>query len=271
MRCETHLLLRRSPWKLILRGTMLALLYRLCDACLYIGTRNKEFYGSLGVPECKLFFVPYTVDNAYFAKDAERARPKRDELRAELGIPRDSVALLFASKMTARKRPMDLLLAYERLVAQGLAVSLLYVGDGEQRPALEEHAARQGLHGVRFAGFRNQSELPALYASSDVFVLPSTDEPWGLIINEVMCAGLPVVTTEEVGAAADLLRDGENGYVYPAGDIDALAEHLAALVANAELRIHMGLRSKEIIQNWSYEECMTGLFDALRSDRREPA
>ena len=263
MRCETHLLLRRSAWKRALRRPALSLLYRLCDACVYIGTRNQEFYSSLGVPEDRLFLVPYTVNNVYFEEAAARARPMRDELRAELGISRDSVAILFASKMTARKRPMDLLLAYERLVAQGLPASLLYVCDGEQRSALEEYAARRNLHGVRFVGFRNQSELPAIYAASDVFVLPSIDEPWGLVINEVMCAGLPVVTTEEVGAAPDLVRHGENGFVYQATSVQALADHLATLVQDKGLRQKMGAASRRLIAGWDYDRCVRGVLEAL--------
>jgi len=117
---------------------------------------------------------------------------------------------------------------------------------------------------VVFAGFFNQSELPSVYATCDIFVLPSEDEPWALVVNEVMCAGRPVVTTREVGCARDLVTHAENGFIYRAGDISALASALEILVEEPALRAQMGAAGLRKIKDWSYEQCTKGLEAATR-------
>ena len=114
-----------------------------------------------------------------------------------------------------------------------------------------------------FTGFVNQSELPALYAASDVFVLPSEHEPWGLAVNEAMCAGLPVVVSREVGCVADLVRDGVNGYTPAAGDIEGLARALRRLIEDEGLRQRQGQASLARIQQWGYQQCLEGIRSAL--------
>jgi glycosyltransferase involved in cell wall biosynthesis len=121
---------------------------------------------------------------------------------------------------------------------------------------LKDLAAELKLEHVAFPGFINQSELPRIYAASDVFVLASENEPWGLIVNEVMCAGLPVVVGDQVGCAADLVENGGNGWLVPAGQLQYLAERLLAILETPEQRRAMGQRSIEIIAGWGYEQCV---------------
>ena len=109
----------------------------------------------------------------------------------------------------------------------------------------------------------NQVELPLVYAASDVFVLPSENEPWGLIVNEVMCAGLPVIVSDEVGCVPDLVRDGINGAQIKARDVDSLVTALKSVIADDENRRAMGRASLRIIQDWSYERCRLGVRDSL--------
>lgn len=264
MRGDTHLLLKRHPFKRALRKPLMALLYRLCDACLYIGTRNREFYEAHGVASRKLFLVPFTVDNQSFSDAAIEAPPQREALRARLGLAPDMSVILYASKLIPRKRPRDLLLAHAELRRRGVRAALVYVGDGEERSSLEQEAAASGLApDVLFIGFVNQSELPAYYAMADVFVLPSEDEPWGLVINEVMCCGVPVVTTSEVGAAADLVLDGQTGFTYQTGDVAALANTLARVVTDGALRRAMSENARVRMGQWSYAETIEGIRQAL--------
>ena len=129
---------------------------------------------------------------------------------------------------------------------------------------LRDYCKHHGLDNVVFTGFVNQSDLPALYAASDIFVLPSQDEPWGLAINEAMCAGLPIIVSREVGCAIDLVKDGENGFTPAAGDIEGLACALRDLVIDAELRRRQGEASRARIQQWGYRECLEGIRLALR-------
>jgi glycosyltransferase involved in cell wall biosynthesis len=274
MRCETHLLLQRSPLKRALRRLLMRVLYtQLCSACLPIGTRNKEFYLEHGVDERHLFLVPYTVDNDYFARRTEDTEERSAALRRELGLPPGKPVILFASKLMPRKRPMDLLVAYHRLRTRSIHACLVFVGSGEEEAALRRYAAEYQVSDVHFGGFRNQSELPDFYHLADMFVLPSENEPWGLIINEVMAAGLPVIATEEIGAAADLVKHGENGFVYSAGDVDALSRHLETLVLDRSLCQRMAQHSRGLIDSWDFGLCVHGVREALAapSCRLEPA
>ena len=169
-------------------------------------------------------------------------------------------------KFQPRKRPDDLLLAYERLCRSlpgKPAPYLLFVGDGEMRDQLEASARDKRLAGVRFLGFRNQTELPAFFDLADAFVLPSVHEPWGLIVNEVMAAGRAVVATDKVGCAVDLVRHGVNGYVFPAGDIAALSCALGELVAAPQRSRAMGEAGRAMIERWSFREDLNGLRQAL--------
>jgi glycosyltransferase involved in cell wall biosynthesis len=269
MRCETHLQLSRSKVKQVLRRPLLSLFYRhLLAACLVIGSRNREFYRAHGVPERKLFDAPYTVDNAFFARSAHSYRAQADSIKGELHLPPDKPLILYASKLTLRKHPMDLLRAYERVRQGGTPVALLIVGSGEQETELTRYRAAHDIPDVFFFGFRNQLELPKFYAISDLFVLPSEDEPWGLIINEAMAAGLPIVASSEIGAVSDLVRDGVNGFLFPSGDVERLARAIRTLAEDAELRRHMRQRSEDTMSSWDFERDVRGICAALAATRR---
>jgi glycosyltransferase involved in cell wall biosynthesis len=266
MRSETHLLLRRSGFKRALRQPTMRFFYRvLCDRCLPIGTRNREFYLAHGVNPQRLFDVPYAVDNAYFTQTTASFKARWCETRLELGLPVDKPLILYASKLTPRKRPHDLLAAFRTLLERGAQACLVFVGSGELEPSLKQYVDRYRLADVHFAGFRNQTELPKFYAVADVFVLPSEDEPWGLVINEAMCAGLPVVASEEIGAVPDLVKDGCNGFRFQAGDVEQLAVHLQHLVTDEGMRRSMGEKSLEIVRAWDLEQCVAGILAAMKS------
>ncbi len=266
MRSETHLLLRRSAFKLALRRPVMSVFYRhLCDRCLAIGTRNRAFYVAHGVRRNHLFDVPYVVDNEYFAQAAARFKTRKEDTMVDLGLPTDKPVILYVSKLIPRKRPHDLLLAFRMLRRWGTEAALLFVGSGELEQSLQEYASQYEIDDVCFAGFQNQSELPKLYAVADVFVLPSEDEPWGVVINEAMCAGLPVIASEEIGAVPDLVVHGYNGMTFRAGDVDQLTAHLESLVINKSLRQQMGKNSLMVIKDWDLEHCVQGVIAALRS------
>ena len=110
--------------------------------------------------------------------------------------------------------------------------------------------------------------MPQVYAASDVFVLPSVDEPWGLAVNEAMCAGLPIVLSEEVGCARDLVKHGVNGFTFRGGDVVGLAEALRPLIKSEEVRLAMGAKSRNLISSWSFSQCRDGLREAILTTRR---
>jgi glycosyltransferase involved in cell wall biosynthesis len=220
----------------------------------------------MGVPNEKITVVPYTVDNERFTSMSQLTVEERKALRREINISESRPAILYASKFMRRKHPDDLLRAAQTLVAEGLEFDLVMVGSGEMEAELKAMAKRLGLSNAVFPGFINQQKLPRIFGACDIFVLPSEDEPWGLVVNEAMCAGLPIIASSEVGCVSDLLCEGENGYSFTTGDIDGLAAALRSLVVNRRLRESQSNKSREIISQWSYRQCLEGLrqqFDRI--------
>ena len=256
----------RGPLKRALKRALYLALGLICDGYLAIGAANRAYYLANGIDPDAVFAMPYAVDNGWFTGRAEAAAEGRAALRAELGLEPHRPVILFAGKFLARKGARDLIEAHRRLAGDGApdAPYLVLVGDGGRRAELELLAAAGGGNSVRFAGFRNQSELPAFYDLCDVLVLPARLEPWGLVVNEAMCASRAVIVSDEVGAAQDLVRDGENGAVFPAGDVAALADALSRVLSDRERCREMGRRSREIIEGWSFAEDIHGLKQALR-------
>jgi glycosyltransferase involved in cell wall biosynthesis len=265
LRCETHLGLRRSRLKSLLRRPLIGAYYRQFDGVLAIGSANKEFYRAIGIPERRIFDMPYAVDNRRFVTGARLADGQRKELRADFGVHDDRPIVLYAGKFQRRKRPGDLQRAASRLNREGVIFHLVMVGSGEMEAELRALAQHLGLSNVRFSGFVNQIALPRVYAACDVFVIPSEDEPWGLAVNEAMCAGLPIVASSEIGSVPDLVQDGYNGRTFSAGNVDELTDALRQLLTDPELRRSMGAASRDIIARWSYAECGAGLRAALAS------
>ena len=276
MRGETHLGLPRHGIRSTLRRPLMGALYRSCDRLLAIGSANAAFYRAMGVPDYKIFLVPYSVDNDRFVHSANLTTNQKAEVRKRYNVPVDRPLVLYAARFAQRKRPLYLLDAVRRLkMDTDVRFTLAMAGSGALEEELRAFCAEHALDNVVFTGFVNQSELPALYAASDIFVLPSQDEPWGLAVNEAMCAGLPIVVSREVGCAADLVRDGVNGYTPVAGDVAGLAKALQSLIENEDLRRRQGQESLARILQWGYPQCLEGIRSALaglefRSTKAKP-
>ena len=222
----------------------------LCDGAIAVGSANRDYYQSLGMKEDRIFFAPFSVDNAAFALPAGDRETHRAALRHQFGISGDAQLVVFASKLMCRKRASDLIDAFSRVRGRLPDAHLVIAGSGEEEASLKHQASETAQGYVHFLGFLNQSELPRTFAASDVFVLPSDNEPWGLVVNEAMAAGLPVIVSDDVGAAPDLVAMTGAGVVYPCGDIDALASCLNTMLGDEGLRRKMAVRSREVIQSW---------------------
>lgn len=261
IRDEQTLIERRVWHKTVGKETGLRLLLSQVTA-LYIGEANRRYYEHLGVPRDRLVRAPYCVDNDSFCAKAAELRTARDSLRASLGITDDAPVILFVGKLVPRKAPAVLLEAFRTLRAIHPAW-LLFAGDGEMRAELEARVRDCAVPGVKFLGFVNQSDVSRAYAASDVFTLPSVyNETWGLVTNEAMNFGLPVVTSDHVGSSLDLVRHGWNGYVTRAGDPHELAQALSALVSDAHRRKQFGANSLRLIADYSIQACADGIVSA---------
>ncbi|OBS51668.1 hypothetical protein A8B73_14665 [Methylosinus sp. 3S-1] len=263
MRCETHLGLASPPPKRFVRRPLLSAYFSLCDAFLAIGSANRDFYLAMGAPAEKIALVPYAIDNDRFLRDARLSPQARVAARSRYGFREGRPVVLYVSKLQRRKHPDDLLRAAGMLAAEGLDFDLAIAGSGEMEGDLRKMAGALGLANVVFPGFVNQSEMPTLLGAADIFALPAEAEPWGLVVNEAMCAGLPIVVSRELGCAPDLLREGENGFGFPAGDFGALADALRPLIVDAGLRAAMSRASLEIISDWDFAHCLAGLRETL--------
>ncbi len=257
----------RGGAKLAAKKVFFRMLSPLVNCVMPIGSKNEAYWRTYLDGKTPMFRMPYSVDNEYFRQRAAEAAGGREELRRSLGLEPRRPVMLFASKLQTRKRCMDLVEAFLQLrrgAGDEPTAYLLIVGDGEERGALERRIGESGSPHVRMLGFQNQSELPRFFDLCDVFVLPSIHEPWGLIVNEVMSAGRAVVVTDQVGCAPDLVCDGENGFVFPAGNVEALSAALQRFVDNPGLGARMGQKSRERIAECSFEQDVEGLRRALQ-------
>jgi glycosyltransferase involved in cell wall biosynthesis len=257
------------PWpsapKRQVKCLLLRCLFRLIDVFLAIGSDNRDHYRAFGVGEDRIFMTPYAVDNDFFASRAAAAACRREAFRAELGLPPGQPTVLYAGKLQRLKRVGDLIEACAglRRVRPELAPSLVIVGDGEERAVLMGRAQALHFEAIKWAGFRNQSELPAFYDLCDLLVLPSDNEAWGLVLNEAMNAGKPVIASDRVGAARDLVHEGINGAIFPAGNVTALRDAITYVCENRERAARMGRASREIIGKWNFEAGRISLLNAL--------
>jgi Glycosyltransferase len=247
-----------------IRARLLRWLFRNAAGFMVSGVLNADYYRHYGADENHFFLLPWAVDNERFENTSRFAPGERELMRASLRIRPDQVVFVFSAKLVERKDPMTLLRAYEMMPDRDRA-SILFLGDGVLREPLETFAREHSLTGARFAGFVNQSELPKYYGLADVFVLPSTYEPRGAVINEAMACGLPVIVTDRCGSIGDIVIESENAFIYPAGDAAALAASMTRLVDDTALRERMAKRSRQIIGTWTFARGVEGVKAAAQS------
>jgi glycosyltransferase involved in cell wall biosynthesis len=250
----------RSAWRLWLKKFLVRGIFGLARAVLGSSTGSVEYLKSLGIPESRIVLAPYTVDNAWWT--AHAAAVDRDEVRARWGIPPASPVVLFCAKLQPWKRPLDVLEAFAK--ANVSDAYLVYAGDGPLRKTVEARAAELGvLERTRMLGFVNQTQLPAVYGSSDLLVLPSEYDAFGLVVNEAMLCGCPVAVTDYVGAKFDLVRDGENGFVFPCADVGALARIFQCYFLDQDSRARMGGAARRRMETWSPREFVESIVKAV--------
>ena len=234
-------------------------------ACLAVGARSEEYFRFYRAR--RVVRSPHFVDNEHFARGA--AETDAASVRREWGVHEDSMIAAFVGKLVPKKRPLDLL---EAVAASGRRdVHVVFVGDGELREACRAAAERLGVRAT-FAGFHNQSALPAAYAAMDVLVLPSdARETWGLVVNEAMACGRPALVSRAAGCAPDLVHEDETGNTFPLGDVRGLGELLARLVADRERLRTLGAGARAHIARFTAAAAAEGVLEAMELAVRERA
>jgi len=235
----------------------------LCQAALVGGQRHVDYLVSLGMPRERIFTGYDVVDNAYFVRRAEEVRSQKKELRSHYGLPKNY--FLASARFIAKKNLPMLVRAYAgyRKLAHDRPWDLVLLGDGPLRQTLNAQLSALNLHPyVRLPGFKQYDELPVYYALADAFVHASTTEQWGLVVNEAIASGLPVVVSNRCGCIPELVRD--NGFPFDPTNEQELALRLFKLASLSDLeRARLGEASRRIAANFGLERFGEGLEEAV--------
>lgn len=249
----------RVAWRERIKSTVV----NLYDAALAGGTPQQKYLEKLGFPRQAIFKGCDTVDNSFFASGPMRIKQNPNIASGLPGLESKSPFFLASNRFVPRKNLKRLIQAYHQYRERTPHPwRLLLLGDGPERKALEDQVKTNQIEGVVFCGFRQIEELPIYYALASAFVHPSLVEQWGLVVNEAMAAGLPVLVSERAGCAHDLVEHGQNGYLFNPTQIDELVNGLSVL-SDPQTDSHaMGQASKQIIANWSPDRFAKTLWAA---------
>ncbi|MEX2612059.1 MAG: glycosyltransferase [Gaiellaceae bacterium] len=258
----------RAGWRRTVKGIVVPRIVGGASGVLVTGTLARRSMVARGARPERVRVFANTIDVEAFGAEADRLSSRRAELRAELGAGSDDVVVLSVARLVPEKG-LDVLV---HAVAEAGDPRLLLVlaGDGPERERLEDLARVRSVRLVS-AGDRDWERIVEVYVAADVFALLSEREPWGVVVNEAAACGLPLVISDRVGAAHDLLVDGENGMLVAAGDVDAAAAALRRLASDPALRSSYGVRSRELAKDWGYGPSVAGFLAAVReavTDRR---
>jgi glycosyltransferase involved in cell wall biosynthesis len=259
----------RKPWKEFFKRRIL----RLCAAGFAAGRNHVDYLAQLEMPRDQIFQGYDVVDNEYFSAKAREIRIQKSEIRNKLGLPEKY--FLASARFVEKKNLLRLIQAYAqyRLLAgknknenhRLEAWSLVLLGDGPLKPEILRLISELHLENhVFLPGFKQYEELPAYFALAEVFIHASTTEQWGLVVNEAMASGLPVLVSNRCGCAADLVSDGVNGFTFDPFDVGKIAELMAKISAVNFPLSKFGLESQRIISSWGPERFAAGLQAAAK-------
>ncbi|MCU1242668.1 MAG: hypothetical protein JWO71_3394 [Candidatus Acidoferrum typicum] len=248
-------------WKRSFKKAIWPKLFGLADQVIVPSSGTLELMRSLGLPRERITLTPYTVDNDWWTEQCKNV--DGSAVRASWGASPGDLVILFSAKLQSWKRPFDLLQAFAKAAISNAL--LVFAGDGPLKEQLESEAKALGVVSrVRFLGFVNQGMLPSVYRSADLMVLPSEYEPFGVVVNEAMCCGCAVIASDRVGAARDLISPTEGSFVYPCGDIAALAGVLRRVATDRGFLASVGRACLAHMYTWSPEHNIAATVTAIQ-------
>jgi len=270
-RGDSTLLDEQLGIKRILRRVFLSWIYQHIDKAFYVGTNNKIYYKAHGLKENQLQYAPHAVENERFFDSPNRNYSEQaHKWRRSLGFSSDDIVLLFAGKFEPKKDPRILIDAVLQLnsksnrTSSSKYIQLLLVGNGILESDIKRMSS--GTEYIKMLPFQNQLKMPIVYRIADIFCLPSLGpgETWGLAVNEAMACERPVITSDKVGCATDLITNGKNGFIFKAGNIESLK---IAIRKIAQYDLHKwSAESHQRIMNYSYNkiaDSIEGSFSML--------
>lgn len=247
-RGDSHLLTEQPFYKKAIRNIFLRWVYSHVDFAIAVGKNNHDYYRWVGLKENQILFAPHAIDEQRFLDLNGTQANESVSFLESLKIPKEHVVFLYTGKFEYRKNLQTLILAKHEL--KEMPCTLILVGNGPDEEDLRNLSKDD--KNIHFEGFVNQSKMPIIYRSADVFVLPSISETWGLGINEAMNCGLAIIASDKVGSAIDLIQN--NGFIFRAGDYIELSQQMREIIENKNKLIQFKNQSKEIIKKWSLEQ-----------------
>ena len=226
------------------------------SAVIAHGKKHYKYFRKLGLAKEKIFVTGSVSWITPTKKDYEMAEMLSNKFKGR--------KILYVGGLVERKGVKYLIEAFAKLVKENGDLHLWIVGDGPEKDPLIDLVKRLGLEGkITFFGWIDHSRVAPFYLAADVFVLPSWNEPWGLVINEAMSVGKPVITTYEVGSCLDLVKDGINGFIVPPKNSTALYNAMKKIISSESLTKDMGEKSLKIVKSYTYERMALGFLRAI--------
>ncbi|MDD2889019.1 MAG: glycosyltransferase family 4 protein [bacterium] len=245
--------------RLFLKEKIKSSFVKNCNAANVYGKRSKDYLAHLGLKENKIFITGNVTNNYFYYNQTINLRKKKEILCNQLKVPFHN--FLYIGRFSKEKNLLFLLNAYKRLNDNNWG--LILVGNGPQREEIEKYIADNSIKNIFLPGFKQKEEIPTFFAISDVFVLPSIYEPWGLVVNEAMAGELPVVVSRKCGCYPDIVKDGENGHSFDCFDKDKLYTLMRDIVKGEYDLRKMGECSLKIINNYTPENAAKVIIETI--------
>ncbi len=242
-------------WKEALKN----FLFKRVDGLAYIGEETKKYAMQYSRESQRFAYLPHVIDVRHFSKALDVTPAQRQELRAKYGLK--GVAFMYAGRFLEWKGLDCLLESFSGLQRKMTEeISLMLVGGGEGEGRLREAVAAKGIRNVVFTGFIQKRDMPRHYAAGDVFVFPTFGDTYGLVVDEAMAAGIPVICSEAAGEIRERIEDGTSGMIVPRKDPRALSAGMEKLALSPDLRRNMRDKALAWIENRT-PDWWAGLFE----------
>lgn len=263
-RGDSHLLDEKKGIKTLIRRIALKWIYQNIDFACYVGTNNKEYFLKHGASENNLIFTPHSIDNERFYKNNSKLEKEAKDWKNKLGISENAKIVLYCGKFETKKSPVTIVEAAKKF-KDNKNLLFLMIGNGHLEKELKEQA--KGLKNILFLPFQNQSKMPVVYRLCDIFTLPSigAGETWGLAVNEASACERPILVSNKVGCAIDLVKNNKNGFIFDAGNTNDFCEKLNKMLSEKNISLkEMGVNSKKIIENWNFNKICQALENSFQ-------
>jgi glycosyltransferase involved in cell wall biosynthesis len=237
--------------RLFYKELLKRLFVKNCDAYNVYGSKSKKYLIKLGAREDRVFIMGNTTDNDLFYNETMKWRKLRNTLCQEYAVPASN--FLYIGRFSEEKNIFSMLEAYKKVMHISDEWGLILVGNGPLRRAIEHYIQKHKIRNVLLPGFKQRGEICKFFAISDVFVLPSVSEPWGLVVNEAMAAGLPVLVSDKCGCSEDLVKEGINGFLFDPYNSDELSNLMKRIIEGRIDLKRMGENSLKIIKNYTLQ------------------